>query len=61
MFQVDPPADGFVEDSCFAVGAGTFVLSAMDEAGCIVNSDPQLLIEPDPIQLILEPLDVSCT
>jgi gliding motility-associated-like protein len=61
MFQVDPPAGGFVEDSCFAVGAGTFVLSAMDEAGCIVNSDPQLLIEPDPIQLILEPLDVSCT
>lgn len=61
MFQVDPPAEGFVEDSCFAVSAGTFVLSAMDEAGCMVSSDPQLLIEPDPIQLILEPVDVSCT
>ena len=61
MFEVNPPSDGFVEDSCFAVSAGTFVLSAMDEAGCVVSSDPQLLIEPDAIQLILEPVEISCT
>ena len=61
LFQVDPPAEGFVEDTCFNVGAGSFVLSVLDAAGCVVSSDPQLLIEPDPIQLILEPFDVSCT
>ena len=33
----------------------------MDEAGCEVESDPQLLIEPDAIQLILTPTEISCT
>ncbi len=60
LFQVEPPADGFGEDNCFEVGAGDFVLSALDEAGCIVSSDPQLLIEPEPIQLILQPVAISC-
>ena len=60
LFQVDPPAADFAADTCFALGAGTYVVSALDEAGCVVSSDPQLLLEPDAIQLILEPIDITC-
>ena len=33
----------------------------MDEAGCEVSSDPQLVIEPDAIQLILSATEITCT
>ena len=60
-FQVDPPADGFGFDPCFDLTVGTYTLSVMDEAGCVVNSAPQTLIEPEPIQLILSSTSISCT
>ena len=60
-FQVDPPAGAFQFDPCFDVAAGTYVVTVMDEVGCEVSSDPQLLIEPDAIQLILTPTEITCT
>lgn len=60
-FQVDPPAGAFQFDPCFDLLAGTYVVTVMDEVGCEVDSDPQLLIEPDAIQLILTPTEISCT
>lgn len=60
-FQVDPPAGAFQFDPCFGLGAGTYVITAMDEEGCEVSSAPQLLIEPEAIQLILSPTPISCT
>jgi gliding motility-associated-like protein len=60
-WQIDPPAGEFQSDSCFDVVAGTYVVTVMDEAGCEVNSDPQLVIEPDAIQLILTPMAITCT
>ena len=60
-FQIDPPAGAFQFEPCFDVAAGTFVITVLDEVGCEVESDPQLIIEPDPIQLILTPTEISCT
>ncbi len=60
-FQIDPPAGAFQFEPCFDVEAGTYTITVMDEAGCEVESDPQLLIEPDAIQLILTPTEISCT
>ena len=60
-YQVDPPAGAFQFDPCFDVAAGTYVITVMDEVGCEVSSDPQLLIEPDAIQLILTPTEITCT
>ena len=60
-YQIDPPGAAFGFESCFDVGAGTYVLTVMDEAGCEVSSDPQLLVEPDAIQLILTPTEITCT
>ena len=60
-YQVDPPADGFGFEACFDLAVGTYTLSVMDEEGCVVNSDPQTLIEPEPIQLILSSTPISCT
>lgn len=60
-FQIDPPAGAFQFEPCFDVAAGTFVVTVMDEVGCEVESDPQLIIEPDPIQLILTSTQISCT
>ncbi|MGB2384566.1 MAG: gliding motility-associated C-terminal domain-containing protein [Flavobacteriales bacterium] len=60
-FQVDPPGAAFQFDPCFDVASGTYVVTAMDEAGCEVSSDPQLVIEPDAIQLILSATEITCT
>ena len=60
-YQVDPPAGAFQFDPCFDLAAGTYVVTVMDEVGCEVSSDPQLLIEPDAIQLILTPTEITCT
>ena len=60
-YQVDPPADGFGFDPCFDLSVGTYTLSVSDDAGCIVNSAPQTLIEPEPIQLILSSTPISCS
>jgi gliding motility-associated-like protein len=60
-FQVDPPGAAFQFDPCFDVASGTYVVTAMDEAGCEVSSDPQLVIEPDAIQLILSATQITCT
>ena len=47
-------------DPCFDLAVGTYTLSVTDEAGCTVNSAPQTLIEPEPIQLILSSTPISC-
>ena len=60
-FQVDPPGEAFQFDPCFDVASGTYVVTAMDEVGCEVSSDPQLVIEPDAIQLILSPSAITCS
>ena len=60
-FQVDPPGAAFQFDPCFDVASGTYVVTAMDEVGCEVSSDPQLVIEPDAIQLILSATEITCT
>ncbi|MBO74493.1 MAG: hypothetical protein CMD33_04380 [Flavobacteriales bacterium] len=60
-FQVAPPAGAFQFDPCFDLAAGTYVVTVVDEVGCEVSSDPQLLIEPDPIQLILTQTEITCT
>lgn len=60
-WQIDPPAGAFQFEPCFDVVAGTYVVTVMDEAGCEVSSDPQLIIEPDAIQLILTPTIITCT
>jgi gliding motility-associated-like protein len=59
-FQVNPPADGFGAESCFDLAVGTYTISVSDESGCIVNSEPQTLIEPEAIQLILSSTPISC-
>ena len=59
-FQVDPPSGAFQFDPCFDVSAGTYVITVTDEVGCEVSSDPQLVIEPDAIQLILAPMEITC-
>lgn len=61
VYQVDPPAGAYTTETCFDLPAGTFVISVMDDAGCVVSSNPTLLIEPDPIQLILTSTEISCT
>lgn len=60
-FQVDPPGAAFQFDPCFDVASGTYVITAMDEVGCEASSDPQLVIEPDAIQLILSATEITCT
>ena len=60
-FQVDPPGAAFQFDTCFDVASGTYVVTAMDEVGCEVSSNPQLVIEPDAIQLILSATEITCT
>lgn len=59
-YEVNPPADGYGLETCFDLAIGTYTLSVMDEVGCVVSSDPQTLVEPEPIQLILTSTAISC-
>lgn len=60
-YQIDPPAGAFQFDPCFDVGSGTYVVTVQDESGCQVESSQLILDEPDAIQVILTPTEISCT
>lgn len=60
LYQVDPPADPFVNTPCFDLPVGTYAIHVTDESNCTVSVDGLTLIEPDPIQLILNTDEITC-
>lgn len=60
LYQVDPPEDPFVNTPCFDLPVGTYTINVTDESNCTVSVTGLTLIEPDPMQLILNTDPISC-
>lgn len=60
-FQVDPPAAGYQSDNCFDLAVGSYTINVRDENLCVVSSTGLTLIEPEPIQIVTNIDDITCT
>lgn len=60
LYQVDPPEDPFVNTPCFDLPVGTYTINVTDESNCTVSVAGLTLIEPEPMQLILNTDEISC-
>lgn len=60
LYQINPPATGFVNTPCFDLAVGTYTVQVMDETNCMVEVTGLTLTEPNPMQLLLNTSDISC-